>query len=61
KQDIILRFPWLQEHNPEINWHPTKPDSSNSTQSASCHPLSCPVNATAVDGVVFWNPSRLWC
>ena len=20
KQDIILRFTWLQEHNPEINW-----------------------------------------
>ena len=20
KQDIILRFTWLQEHNPEIDW-----------------------------------------
>ena len=24
KQDIILRFTWLQEHNPEIDWRTRK-------------------------------------
>jgi hypothetical protein len=24
KQDIILGFTWLQEHNPEINWQTRK-------------------------------------
>ena len=24
KQDIILRFTWLQEHNPEIDWQTQK-------------------------------------